>query len=299
MTALSWRCASVLGGGEDACGRIVAGGEGMPEREHWQVAGTAAETYQRELVPEVFESWASRVVEFAALRPGTRVLDVACGTGVVARLAAEAVGAAGCVAALDVNPGMLAVAAALGPTGGAEIEWVEASAQALPFGEASFDVVCCQLGLQFFPDREGALREMARVLAPGGVVVLMVWRTIDRAPGFAALAAALGRTIGAKAGALMRAPFALGEAGELSGLLRAAGLRDVEIRPEAGDVRFASPAAFVASYVHGSPLAAVVASAPATAYDALVREVERSLVAFIQDGSLCFPIEAHLARCRA
>ena len=279
-------------------GRIVAGGEGMPEREHWQVAGTAAETYQRELVPAIFESWASRVVEFAALRPGTRVLDVACGTGVVARLAAEAVGAAGCVAALDVNPGMLAVAAALRPPGGAEIEWVEASAQALPFGEASFDVVCCQLGLQFFPDREGALREMARVLAPGGVVVLMVWRTIDRAPGFAALAAALGRTIGAEAEALMRAPFALGEAGELSGLLRAAGLRDVEIRPEAGDVRFASPAAFVASYVHGSPLAAVVASAPATAYDALVQEVERSLVAFIQDGSLCFPIEAHLARCR-
>jgi SAM-dependent methyltransferase len=282
-----------------ACARIVAATNGMPKREHWQVAGTAAEAYQRELVPTVFGPWAPRVLELAALRPGMRVLDVACGTGVVARLAAEAVGAAGRVAALDVNPGMLVVAAALKPTGGAEIEWVEASAQALPFAEASFDVVCCQLGLQFFPDRAGALREMARVVEPGGLVVLMVWRTIERAPGFAALAAALGRTISAEAEALMRAPFVLGAPGELSGLLRLAGLRDVEIRPEAGEVRFASAAAFVASYVHGSPLAALVAAAPATAHDALVREVERSLDAFIHDGSLCFPIEAQLVRCRA
>jgi SAM-dependent methyltransferase len=266
--------------------------------QQWQVAGTAAETYERELVPALFGPWGPRVVELADLRAGFRVLDVACGTGVVARLAADAVGREGRVAALDLNPGMLAVGAAL-PVEGAEIEWVEASAQALPFADASFDVVCCQLGLQFFPDREGALREMARVLVPGGRAVVMVWRTIDRAPGFAVFASALGRTIGAEAESLMRAPFALGDSAELSRLLRAGGLREVVVRKETGEVRFASPTALVKSYVNGSPLAALVAGAPATAYDDLVQEVERELLPFTGQGSLCFAIEAQLAVCRA
>jgi SAM-dependent methyltransferase len=191
----------------------------MAKRERWQVAGNAAEIYQSELVPAVFGPWGPRVVELAALRPGLRVLDLACGTGLVARLAAEAVGVDGRVAALDLNPAMLAVASELPAVVGAPIEWVEGDAQALPFAEASFDVVCCQLGLQFFPDREHALREMKRVLVAGGRAVVMVWREIDRAPGFAVLAAALGRTISADAEALMRAPFALSDAGELSRLL--------------------------------------------------------------------------------
>jgi ubiquinone/menaquinone biosynthesis C-methylase UbiE len=269
----------------------------MPERERWQLAGSAAEIYQRELVPAVFGPWGPRVVELAALQPGTSVLDVACGTGLVARLAAQAVGVDGHVAALDLNPGMLAVASELPTVQGAAIEWVEGNAQALPFADASFDVVCCQLGLQFFPDREAALREMTRVLVQGGRAVVMVWREIDRAPGFAVLAAALGRTIGADAEALMRAPFALSDAGELSQLLEAAGFDHGEIHAEAGDVRFASAETFVRGYVGGSPLAALVTAAPAPAYEELVNEVERALDRFVGHGSLSFPIEAHLALC--
>jgi ubiquinone/menaquinone biosynthesis C-methylase UbiE len=271
----------------------------MPKRERWQVAGTAAETYERELVPALFGPWAPRVVELAELRPGLRVLDVACGTGVVARLAAQAVGEDGRVAGLDVNPGMLAVAAALPPVEGAAIEWVEASAQELPFPGASFDVVCCQLVLQFLPDRAGALGEMKRVLVPGGRVVVLVWRAIDRSPGFAALASALGRTLGAEAESLMRAPFALGDADELSRLLQGAGLRDVAIRAETGSVRFAGPAAFVRSYLNGSPLAPLAAAAPSGVYDELVGELERALGAFGDEESLAFPIGAHLAVGRA
>jgi SAM-dependent methyltransferase len=169
----------------------------------------------------------------------------------------------------------------------------------LPFAEASFDVVCCQLGLQFFPDRERALREMKRVLVPGGRAVVMAWREIDRAPGFAVLAAALGRTISADAEALMRAPFALSDAGELSRLIKSAGFSDCAIRAETGNVRFPSAAMFVRSYIGGSPLAAILATAPAPAYGQLVEEVERALDPLIGRGSLCFPIEAHLALCRA
>jgi ubiquinone/menaquinone biosynthesis C-methylase UbiE len=270
----------------------------MPTPESWQVAGSAAEVYQRELVPAVFGPWAPRVVELAALRRGMRVLDVACGTGLVARLAAEAVGVDGHVAALDLNPGMIAVASALPAVEGAAIEWIEGDAQALPFAEASLDVVCCQLGLQFFPDREVALREIKRVLVPGGRVVVMVWREIDRAPGFAVLAAALGRTIGADAEALMRAPFSLSDAQELARLMETAGLHDCAIRGETGNVHFPSPATFVRSYIGGSPLAPIVAAAPTPAYEALVREVERALDPLIEQGSLRFPIEAHLVVAR-
>ena len=270
----------------------------MPEREQWQVMGNAAEIYQRELVPAIFGPWAPRVVELAGLRPGERILDVACGSGVVTRLAAEAVGAEGRVAALDMNPGMLAVAADV-PAKGAAIEWVEGSAQALPFADADFDAVCCQLGLQYFPDREGALREMARVAVPGGRVVVMVWREIHCSPGFAALAEALGRTIGSDAEAVMRAPFALGDAGELSALLAGAGPRDCAIHGETGNVSFASATSFVRSQLGGSPLAPIAAAAPAAAREELLREVERALAPVTDPGSLRFPIEAHLALCLA
>ena len=271
----------------------------MARRERWQVAGTAAEIYERELVPAVFGPWARRVIRRAELRPGLRVLDVACGTGVVARLAAERVGVGGCVVGLDLNPGMLAVAAGLPAVEGVAIEWVEGSAQALPFADGSFNVVCCQLGLQFFPDREGAVREMKRVLVPGGRVVVMVWREIDRSPGFAALAVALGHSIGSDAEALMRAPFALSDAGELLTLLEAGGLSDCAIRAEAGNVCFRSASVFLGSYIGGSPLAAIVATAPPQARDRLVREVERTLEPLSERGSLCFPIEAHLAASRS
>jgi SAM-dependent methyltransferase len=271
----------------------------MAKRERWQVAGNAAEIYQRELVPAVFGPWGPRVVELASLRPGLRVLDIACGTGLVARLAAQAVGVDGRVAALDLNPSMLAVASELPAVEGAGIEWVEGNAQELPFANGSFDVVCCQLGLQFFPDREGAVREMKRVLVPGGRAVVMVWREIDRAPGFAVLAAALDRTIGADAGALMRAPFALGDADELARLLEAGGLCDCTVRAETGNVRFPSAEKFVLGYIGGSPLAPLVSAAPALASEDLVREVERALDRFVEQSSLSFPIEAHLALCRA
>jgi ubiquinone/menaquinone biosynthesis C-methylase UbiE len=148
----------------------------MSDQGQWQVVGNAAETYERALVPAVFAAWAPFVVALAGPRPGERVLDVACGTGVVARLAAQRVGRAGKVVGLDLNPGMLAVAAsatANEPTTSASLTWQEASATKMPFPDAAFDIVYCQLGLQFFPDRPAALHEMYRVLAPGGRLGLM------------------------------------------------------------------------------------------------------------------------------
>lgn len=251
--------------------------------------------YERDLVPAVFEPWAARVVGLADLRPGDRVLDLACGTGIVARTAAERVGERGGVVAADLNPGMIAVARSLSPPRGPKIEWREADAGALPFADQAFDAVLCQLGLQFFADRATALVETYRVLRPGGRVVLMVWRPIERASGFAVLAAALDRHIGPEAASIMRAPFSLGDAGEFTSLIAAAGFAELDLRTETGAVRFPSVKGFVASYVAGSPLAGPVAAAPPEAHDALVAEVAAKLKPRVSD-ELEFRIEAHLAR---
>jgi SAM-dependent methyltransferase len=268
----------------------------MVDRAQWQVGGSAPEVYERDLVPAVFGPWARLVVDFADLQPGDRVLDVACGTGVVARVAAEKVGERGLVVAADLNPGMLAVAGSLPAPQGATIEWRQADAAALPFADKAFDVVLCQLGLQFFSDRALALREMYRVLRLGGHVVVMVWRPIERSPGFAALAAALERQIGPDAASIMQAPFSLGDVEQLSSLLAAGGFEGLELEVSTGTVRFPSIERFVASYVAGSPLAETVTAAPAEARDALLADVLAELKQFAGRDELTFPIEAYLAR---
>jgi SAM-dependent methyltransferase len=266
--------------------------------EQWQVAGgSAAQVYERQLVPAIFGPWAPRVLDLAAPAAGERVLDVACGTGVVARLAAERVGADGRVVGLDLNPGMLTVARSL-PAPGAPIGWVQATAGRLPFPDGSFEVVCCQLGLQFFPDRAAALAEMARVVVVGGRLAAMVWRSIDHSPGFAVLAEALERHVGPAAGALMRAPFGLGEEGALRGLVAGAGFGEVKLDRQAGVVRFGSARELVVAYGAGSPLAEPVGAAGPAARAGLVAEVQAGLEEWQGPAELVFPIEALLVSGR-
>ena len=160
-------------------------------------------------------------------------------------------------ARLDLNPGMLAFAGSLKPSDpstNAPIAWREASATNMPLPDPPFDVVYCQLGLQFFPDRPTALREMYRVLVAGGRLGLMVWQGIQYSPGFGALAAALTRHVSSEAAGIMRAPFALAEAEQLRALVDAGGFRDITIQSVAGTVRFPSVSRFVQDYVRGSPL---------------------------------------------
>jgi ubiquinone/menaquinone biosynthesis C-methylase UbiE len=265
----------------------------MSKQEQWRVVGNAPELYERHLVPAIFGPWAATLLELILPQAGERVLDVACGTGVVARLVAQYVGPAGEVVGLDLNPGMLAVARSMRPSG--MIEWQEGSAVALPFPDAAFDVVFCQQGLQFFPDRPAAVREMYRVLAPGGRLALSVWRPIQQSPGFAALAEALGRHVSPEAAALMHAPFALAHAEELRALIAGAGFGDVVIRPAIKTLRFPSPEEFVQCYLAGSPLSGVVTQMSADAHAALLSDMDAALQSYVDSAGLAFPIEAHLA----
>ena len=268
----------------------------MAQQGQWQVAGSAPEVYERELVPAVFGVWAPILIELAKPRPGERVVDVACGTGIVARIAATSVGPTGAVVGVDLNPGMLSVARSVVPTG--SIQWQEASADKLPFPDGSFNVVYCQLGLQFFADRAAALREMRRVSGAEGRLALMVWRGIRESPGFTVLAEALERHVGQAAAAIMRAPFGLSNADELEALVRAAGFQNVAIQQRGGTVRFPSVERFALSYVAGSPLAGLVSKADDAAREALITDVRHALGKYTSSTELAFPISAHLLSAR-
>lgn len=269
---------------------------GAPSR--WgQVDASAAEHYQQQLVPAMFAPWAPVLVDLAGLRPGEVVLDVACGTGVVARLAAERVGVAGRVVGLDLNAGMLAVARALPPVAGAPIDWREADALAMPLPDATFDAVLCQQGLQQFPDRPAALREMRRVLRAPGRLAACVWGALEGSPGMAALVAALERHVGDAAARNRRAPFALADAGALRELIAAAGFRAVDVRTVVVTARFPSPEQFVAAQLAATPLSTLGAITEEVRA-AVASDVRAALHAYLADDGLAMPMEAHLALAR-
>ena len=270
----------------------------MSQAQGMTAGENPAETYERYFVPAMFVPWAQVLLERAAPQPGERVLDVACGTGVVARLVAPQVGPTGTVVALDMNPAMLAVARSVLTAEGAAIVWQEGSALALPFAEADFDLVLCQQGLQFFPDRVAALREMRRVLRPDGRVALSVNQALQDNPVYEALYGAIARHLGTTAPAIA-SPFALGDADELRALFRAAGFQQVEVAPVTLTVRFPEPARFVQLTVLSSaavlPVFARMDPAARTALvEAVARELEPALRSHIDGDTVAFPMAAHI-----
>jgi ubiquinone/menaquinone biosynthesis C-methylase UbiE len=275
----------------------------MGAQEQWQLDGSAPELYQRHLVPAMTALWAADLADRAALRPGERALDVACGTGVVARVAAERLGAAGHVAALDINAGMLAVARSRPAVSGAPIEWQEGTALALPFPDAAFDVVLCQLGLQFFPDRGAALAQMRRVLAPGGRLALSVFGPIEHNPATHALADALDRHLGPGASAAKRTEHALADTGALRALVERAGFAGVAIDTASKQVRFASGADYVRIQLAATPLASVIAGVEPERREGLVaaltRDVCLALAPHLGPEGLTFPQEVRTVLARA
>ena len=259
-----------------------------------------AQTYEDYFVPNQFRPWTGELLDRARPQPGERVLDVACGTGIVARMVAQRLGGAARVAGFDISPAMLEVARAAAAREGVEVAWLEGSAESLPFPDAAFDLALVQQGLQFVPDKATAVGELHRVLAPGGRAVTATWAEIARNPFFAAFAEVVQRRLGTPA---MHTPFSLGDRGTLRPLFVDAGFATIEIERVERTVRFPSPDRFIELGVAGSSAAVPALQAMDAAERAALTEAVRADMAaplreFTDGDEVVFPMEAHLVLAR-
>ena len=259
----------------------------MSEIEKAYAAPSPAQVYEEFFVPALFHPWVSVVTDAAAIAPGQSVLDVACGTGVLARAVADRVGLSGSVAGLDPSEEMLEVARRKSDT----IEWRMGRAEAIPFPDESFDAVVSQFGIMFFEKPAGALREMIRVLRPGGRLAVAVCDALEHSPGYAAFEDLLRRLFGDGVAGAFRAPFVLGDAEKLHSLCSDAGIFDAEVTRHDGVVHFASIRSLVATeracvWTLGGLL-------DDEQFETLSAESERVLQAFVgNDGTLTFSMPA-------
>jgi SAM-dependent methyltransferase len=250
----------------------------------------AAQLYETVFVPAVFGPWATIVAEAAEVVPGERVLDVACGTGILARLAHERAGPRGAVVGLDVSRAMLAVARDLAP----DITWQHGSAEALPFADQSFDAVVSQFGLMFFPDRARALREMLRVLVAGGRLIVAVWDALAYSPGFRSFVDVVERHAGTQLADALRAPFALSDRAGLTALFDEAGAVSLAVTTQRCIARYPRIRTLADEYLRTWRLA--TGSSPTDEQiERIAHDAERDLHAYVDAaGHLAYETRAHI-----
>ena len=269
----------------------------MAQTKTWRMDAAGAEIYERVRVPGEFEQLARLLLDRVGPERGHAVLDVACGTGIVARLAAERVGESGQVTGLDRDEAMLAVARANAPRASAPLTWRAGDAQALPFADGIFDVVLCQQGLQFFPDRLGALREMRRVLAAGGRFGACLWRASEFDPFTIAAGEALARHVSEEAAG--HATYAFGDAGELKALIEEAGFRAVEVAPLTVSRRMGPPAESIPLFFASSGrLNAIYARLEPAVRAALVADIAHAMRPYVCGSGMEVPRETLIATAR-
>ena len=199
-----------------------------------QVSEDAAKVYEEIWVPSLFEKWAPVIADAAKLRDWHRVLDVACGTGLVAITVDDRIGSKGSVTGVDINEGMLKIA----KSKSSRIKWDKYPAESLPYEDSSFDRVLCQFGLMFFENQEKALREMTRVLKPNGLLVFNVWDKLEENPGFLARTVFWEKAVGDKA--RDDATYSLGDKEILTELLRACGISNMKIQTHTAAAQYPS-----------------------------------------------------------
>jgi ubiquinone/menaquinone biosynthesis C-methylase UbiE len=261
--------------------------------------GSVAGVYDDIYLPRIFIPWAKLLLERAALRPGEAVLDIATGPGTVARLAAEQVGPSGRVVGADLSAAMIDIAKAKPPSAGAAaIEYLVAPAAPLPVEDGGFDVVTCQQGLQFFPDRIVAIGEMYRTLKPGGRVVCAVWREIDLQPAFAAMDAALRECLPADEAEPYGAPFRWPKAKDLEAAFREQQFADVSVVEVRHPVVFEGGIAQVVSALAASPIAGTVAQLDGKARARLWSAAERQLTPLLVGGQVRTQMVSNLVSAR-
>ena len=268
----------------------------MKTHEQWHISSEAAKLYERVVARHILAPWTPALVDAGQLVAGERLLDLACGTGLVARLSASRVGAQGRVTGVDLNAGMISVARSLPAVDGARIEWLEGSALAIPLPDASVDVVLCQQGLQFFPDKPLALREMRRVVRRGGRLALSVWSGV----GFynSALGEALARYTGEDTAARFCASRKVPTKDELERLAMAAGWSEVNVDVSRLNIHLPGLDRFVLEHLAGTPVAETIAAADTESRKNIGASVMQAMQRFSDGDGVTYPEEIRIVTAR-
>jgi len=254
----------------------------------------AGRGYESLFVPALFESWTKHLVDGAGVREGSHVLDIACGTGVLARDALLRAGVNGRVVGADPAPGMLVAAQEIE----ARIEWLLCGAEALDVDDEAFDCVVSQFGMMFFQDTQKAADEMFRVMKPGGSLAIAVWRSIEHNPAYADIISVLQELVGTTAADALRLPYSLGDASKVTTVLENSGFRDIRIEAKTEYAAFPSSRQMVEAELRGwLPLFEIFLSEDEI--DTVLIESDKTLGRYAgPSGEAEFPTSAHVITAR-
>lgn len=261
----------------------------MSDPDEMGLTPEAAQGYEDLFVPAIFAQWPSKILTVAEPEEGDNLLEVGCGTGVLVREAVKLVGTSGSVTGLDLSENMLSVARKICPT----VAFQQGNAMELPFEDESFDVVVASFVLMFVADQALSVREMWRVLKPGGRLVISVWESLQENPAYADLVRIAARRIGDAAGESLAWPFALGDKGKLSEICLSAGVTDIAVIPYMGRAKFPSVNGFVKTEIESWVLADSVNEA---ALNAVLEDSRTALAQYCNDsGAIDIPFNALVA----
>ena len=254
----------------------------------------AAHGYESLFVPALFEQWTKHLIDGAGVAGGNAVLDIACGTGVLAREALSRAGPGGQVVGVDPAPGMLAAANEIEP----QIDWVLCGAEDLELGDERFDCVISQFGMMFFQDRQRAANEMLRVLKPGGSLAIAVWNSVENNPAYADIIDVLQEQVGTAAADALRLPYSLGNTDEVTAVLVNSGFERIGVETKVEHARFPSSRHMVEAELRGwLPLFDIFLSDDEI-NDVLV-ESDKTLSKYASTtGEAIFPTCAHIFTAR-
>lgn len=264
----------------------------MTNQSGWQLAGNGPDIYEKIVVPAFSGAWARDLVARAGLKPGERILDAACGTGIVARHAVNVVGNAGYVCGLDLNEAMIEKGRQIGSETG--IDWRLGDMADLPFEDGSFDGVLCQQGIQYFGDRNRALREIVRVLVPGGRFVFSVWRPIRYSPFYAVLQEILGRYVNPEAAQILGSAYKLGDPEKLKALMAGAGFERHHLKLVIRQMTVASLETFFINGMAASPFAGDIKALNQSVQHEMLANITSSMKDYTDDDGLSAPMESYV-----
>ena len=266
----------------------------MNTKSGWQLRDDGAEAYEKYIVPAFSDTWAQNLVDRASLRNGDRILEIGCGTGIVTRHAYRSMGESVSLTGVDVNEIVLKKAREICPPDTTSIEWKQCNAEDLPFCDSQFDVVLCQQGLQYFPDRSKALTEVNRVLESGGRAFFSVWRSLEYFPFYLALHKALERYVDEEAAFTLSSAFTLGDASQLRDLFESAGFKNIKIRLEIKQMRYSPFLEFLIGGLAASPFGNAILELRESIREEMFQSIQESISDYTDDHGLAAPMECHI-----